>query len=94
MHGTASGSAIWLQARGQPFFPVWFQLRSLTEKQQVGADHWLGSQLVRLPKEPPPPLWEFTGEYWEAKQKLDWSRCPDIYSGGADSSPSSKRAST
>ena len=50
--------------------------------QELGADNWLGSALVRLPEQPPPPLWEFTGEYWAAKQSGDWSRCPDIYSGG------------
>ena len=25
------------------------------------------------------PIHEFTKEYWDCKQKQDWSRCPDIY---------------
>lgn len=73
-----------VQENGEKFFPCWFKLRSLTSQQQEGADHWLGSPLVRLPKETPPALWEFTGSYWEAKHKLEWVPCPDIYSGGPE----------
>jgi hypothetical protein len=25
------------------------------------------------------PTYVFTGEYWECKEKQEWSRCPDIY---------------
>lgn len=73
-----------MQENGEHFFPCWFKLRSLTSQQQQGADHWLGSALVRLPDQKPPGLWEFTGSYWEAKQRLDWSHSPDIYSGGPE----------
>lgn len=72
------------QEKGETFFPCWFKLRNLTTQQESGADHWLGSQLVRLPKEDPPCLWEFTGGYWEGKQHSDWADCPDIYSDESD----------
>lgn len=69
-----------LQAQGEGYFPLWFKLREMDEAQRAGADKWLGSKLVRLPEEGPPCLWEFTGEYWAAKERLDWASCPDIYS--------------
>ena len=72
------------QEAGEHFFPCWFKLRSLTSQQQQGADHWLGSALVRLPDQEPPGMWEFTGSYWEAKQMTEWSQSPDIYSGGPE----------
>lgn len=78
-HDSAAPSTPFQDA-GEPFFPVWFKLQRLSDKQRDGADHWLGSQLVRLPGQSPPCMWSFTGEYWDCKQRLEWSRCPDIYS--------------
>lgn len=26
------------------------------------------------------PIYRYTQEYWDCKQRQDWSRCPDIYS--------------
>jgi hypothetical protein len=74
-----------MQESEEATFPCWFKLRAPNSQQEKGADHWLGSTLVRMPGQEPPCLWQFTGEYWEAKQRLEWGKCPDIYSGGPES---------
>ena len=39
-------------------------------------------QWFKLTKDPITgnPVYLYTHEYWECKEKQDWSRCPDIYS--------------
>lgn len=57
------------QAKGETYQAKWFE--------RVNEE--AGPLVVNMGT-PGGAAWQFQGEYWPARMKQDWARCPDIYS--------------